>query len=81
MLTSVMGPALMAYLMNRTVTTPQGNDDPIQVVQGCLPCRGARGWVTICIDTEGGSVMLDIPADGEPAFRITNDITILFLSC
>ncbi len=32
MLTSVMGPALMAYLMNRSVATPQGNDDPIRVV-------------------------------------------------
>lgn len=52
MLASVMGPALMGYLMNGSVAAAQGNDDPTQVVQGCLPCHGERGWITISIDNE-----------------------------
>ncbi len=53
MLTSVMGSALMDYAMNGRVATTQGNDDSTQIVQGCFPCQGERGWVTISIDTEG----------------------------
>jgi crotonobetainyl-CoA:carnitine CoA-transferase CaiB-like acyl-CoA transferase len=52
MLTAVMGSALMDYAMNGRVATTQGNDDPTKIIQGCFPCQGERGWVTISIDTE-----------------------------
>jgi crotonobetainyl-CoA:carnitine CoA-transferase CaiB-like acyl-CoA transferase len=52
MLTAVLGSALMDYAMHGRVATAQGNDDPTKVVQGCFPCRGERGWVTISIATE-----------------------------
>jgi crotonobetainyl-CoA:carnitine CoA-transferase CaiB-like acyl-CoA transferase len=52
MLASAMGAALMDHAMNGRIATTQGNDDPNMILQGCFPCQGERGWVTISIDSE-----------------------------
>lgn len=52
MLATAIGSAVMDYTMNDRVPTTHGNDDPNAILQGCFPCRGERGWVTISIHHE-----------------------------
>lgn len=52
MLATAIGAALMDYTMNGRVATTHGNDDPHSIIQGCFPCQGERGWVTLSIRTE-----------------------------
>ena len=50
--TSLVGEAIMDYLMNGRVAGPKGNRDAIMSPHGNYPCMGEDKWVSIAIKTE-----------------------------
>jgi len=50
--TCTIGETLLAYGMNRTMPSRNGNRDPHMAPHGCYPCKGEDMWVTIAVASE-----------------------------
>jgi len=50
--TSILGEAIMEYVMNGRVLGPQGNDNPAFAPHSNYPCKGDDKWIAIAVKTE-----------------------------